>query len=214
MGKGLYILLSLDNMSFDISLYNDEFFEWHLKHARHYSIETMNWYIERFQPDSVVDFGCGIGSYLESCYFNQVPKFQGFDIGGEFAKKYTPNFLHKYIEYVDCTTPIDCGTFECVISFETIEHIEPSGTEVFIKNLVNATDKSLGRILFTGAPPEQEGCGHINCQTKEYWLEAFAKHNFYLNNEMTNLVKDGWSKLDVGCPNYIIDNLLILQNKK
>lgn len=201
-------------MSFDISLYNDEFFEWHLKHARHYSIETMNWYIERFQPDSVVDFGCGIGSYLESCYFNQVPKFQGFDIGGEFAKKYTPNFLHKYIEYVDCTTPIDCGTFECVISFETIEHIEPSGTEVFIKNLVNATDKSLGRILFTGAPPEQEGCGHINCQTKEYWLEAFAKHNFYLNNEMTNLVKDGWSKLDVGCPNYIIDNLLILQNKK
>jgi hypothetical protein len=201
-------------MSFDISLYNDEFFEWHLKHARHYSIETMNWYIERFQPDSVVDFGCGIGSYLESCYFNQVSKFQGFDIGGEFAKKYTPNFLHKYIEYVDCTTPIECGTFECVISFETIEHIEPSGTDIFIENLVNATDKALGRILFTGAPPEQEGCGHINCQTKEYWIEKFAKHNFYLNDEMTNLVKDGWSKLDVGCPNYIIDNLLILQNKK
>jgi 2-polyprenyl-3-methyl-5-hydroxy-6-metoxy-1,4-benzoquinol methylase len=41
----------------------------------------MNWYIERFQPNSVVDFGCGIGSYLESCYFNGIEKFKGFDIG-------------------------------------------------------------------------------------------------------------------------------------
>lgn len=201
-------------MHFDLNLYNHEFFEWHLKHARNYSVETMNWYIERFQPNSVVDFGCGIGSYLESCYFNGVEKFKGFDIGGEYAKRFTPDFLHKHIEYIDCTTPIECGTFECVISFETIEHIEPSGTDMFIQNMVNATDKALGRILFTGAPPEQDGCGHINCHDKQYWIDKFAEHKFFVNEDMNEKVRLGWKQLDVGCPDYILDNLLILQHKK
>ena len=52
-------------MSFDLSLYNDEFFQWHYKYARIYSIQTMNWFLDKFTVNSVVDFGCGIGSYLE-----------------------------------------------------------------------------------------------------------------------------------------------------
>ena len=53
---------------FDIDLYNDEFFEWHLKYAREYSMVTMDWLLEFVPFKSVVDFGCGIGSYLESAF--------------------------------------------------------------------------------------------------------------------------------------------------
>jgi hypothetical protein len=41
---------------FDLNLYNDEFFLWHLTYAREYSIKTMDWYIDTFKPNSVVDF--------------------------------------------------------------------------------------------------------------------------------------------------------------
>jgi hypothetical protein len=197
---------------FDINLYNDDFFLWHLTYAREYSIKTMDWYIDSFKPNSVVDFGCGIGSYLESCYNKNIESFKGYDIGGESAKKYTPAFLHNHIIYEDCTKEIITERkYECVITFETIEHIEPSGTDTFIKNLVNATDKNIGKILFTGAPPEQDGCGHINCQEKSFWIEQFAKYNFEVDNELTELVKNNWFNLNVGCPAYILDNLIILR---
>lgn len=200
---------------FDITLYNDEFFEWHLTYAREYSIKTMDWYIDTFNPKSVADFGCGIGSYLESCYNKNVENFVGFDIGGEYAKKYTPSFLHENIFYLDCTIPISMEKkYDCVLTFETIEHIEPSGTDTFIQNLVDACDLEIGKILFTGATPDQDGCGHINCREKEHWIKEFEKHNFIVDFDLTQFVKYNWENLNVGCPNYILNNLLILKHKK
>ena len=66
-------------MSFDLSLYNDEFFQWHYKYARIYSIQTMNWFLDKFTVSSVVDFGCGIGSYLE-CAHDRGLEVKGFEI--------------------------------------------------------------------------------------------------------------------------------------
>lgn len=200
---------------FDINLYNDDFFSWHLTYAREYSIKTMDWYIDNFKPNSVIDFGCGIGSYLESCYNKGVEKFVGYDIGGEYAKKYTPTFLHNYIHYLDCTEPIVTDQkYECVITFETIEHIDPNGNEIFIENLVNATDKNSGKILFTGATPEQDGCGHINCREKSFWIKMFHNHKFYMDIQLTELVKKNWMNLNVGCPTYILNNLMIFTYNK
>jgi 2-polyprenyl-3-methyl-5-hydroxy-6-metoxy-1,4-benzoquinol methylase len=190
-------------MTFDLSLYNEDFFAWHLEHARAYSIKTMDWYIDTYQPSDVVDFGCGIGSYLESAY-KKSRKVLGFDIS-PYAKDFTPYYLHPFITYMDCTRPINCGPFDCVISFETAEHIDPSGTTQFVLNLVNATGKHL---LFTAAPPGQEGTGHINLHPKQYWINIFAK---YLTFDVPATVKisDKWREL--GAPNYICDNLIVFK---
>jgi cyclopropane fatty-acyl-phospholipid synthase-like methyltransferase len=192
---------------FDISLYNDDFFKWHLVHAREYSMDSMDWYIKTYKPKSVIDFGCGIGSYLESAFLHKL-KIRGYDIGGEYAKRFTPKFLHEHIIYQDCTLPISEEKYDCVISIETIEHIEPSGTDVFLQNIVNAVNEN-GKILFTAAPPEQDGCGHINCYPKEYWLEKFKNLGFFENEKMCNEVKEKWVKFNN--PNYIINNLIILE---
>jgi SAM-dependent methyltransferase len=192
---------------FDISLYNDEFFLWHLKYARDYSIQSMDWYIDEYKPNSIIDFGCGIASYLESAYNKGIKKLKGIDIGGEYAKKYTPEYLMPYVEYKDCTQAITSEKYDCVISFETAEHIEPNGTQTFIKNISNALQVG-GRILFTAAPPGQEGCGHINMHPKEFWLQEFSSLGNTLDTEMTEKVKENWRNI---CPNYIVENLIILR---
>lgn len=193
----------MPDSKFDISLYNDEFFEWHLKHARVYSIKTMDWFMEKYGPPSVVDFGCGIGSYLESAYNHGAYVF-GLEISRD-AQKYTPDDIRHLIFYYDCTQPISLMPFDCVISFETAEHIDPKGTDQFIENLVNATGKWL---LFTAAPPGQDGCGHINCHPKEYWIEKFSEHLTF-DYKMTNDILQAWSKL--GAPDYICNNLIVFK---
>jgi 2-polyprenyl-3-methyl-5-hydroxy-6-metoxy-1,4-benzoquinol methylase len=195
---------------FDISLYNDEFFEWHLKYAREYSMVTMDWLLEFGRPfQSVVDFGCGIGSYLESAFAKNITKIKGYDIGGDYAKKYTPEHIQPFIEYLDCTKPMVTEKYDCVISFETAEHIEPSGTNQFCDNLVNALGKD-GYLFFTGAPEGQDGCGHINCQSKAFWTLKFLERNLQIDSVMTSIVALEWKRL--GAPNYICDNLLIFKH--
>jgi len=194
---------------FDIDLYNDEFFEWHLKYAREYSMVTMDWLLEFIPFQSVVDFGCGIGSYLESAFAKNIIKIKGYDIGGEYAKKYTPEHIQPFIEYLDCTKAIVTEKYDCVISFETAEHIEPSGTNQFCDNLVNALHKD-GYLFFTGAPEGQDGCGHINCQSKAFWMLKFLERNLQMDSVMTSIVALEWKRL--GAPNYICDNLLIFKH--
>lgn len=186
---------------FDLSLYNDEFFEWHVKHAREYSIKTMDWYIEKYKPLSVVDFGCGIGSYLESAYNHKIP-FIGYEIS-KAAIKYTPEHILKRIVYMDCTQDINPTKFDTVLSFETAEHIDPKGTFQFIYNLVDFTGKHL---LFTAAPPGQLGTGHINLRPREFWIKQFSRRLEY-DEGLTRDISDNWRIL--GAPNYICDNLIV-----
>jgi len=186
---------------FDISLYDEDFFEWHVTHARKYSMRTMDWYIQKYKPDSVVDFGCGIGSYLEAA-FDYGIKIKGYEISWE-AIIHTPERIRPFIEYRDCTEPINAGVFDTVISFETAEHIEPEGTNQFIKNLVNATGKTL---LFTAAPPGQEGTGHINCRYRDFWMLELSDFLIY-NDVLTGEISEAWEKL--GAPWYIVKNLMV-----
>lgn len=188
-------------MMFDLSLYNEGFFEWHLVYARDYSIKTMLWFIEKYKPKSVIDFGCGIGSYLEAAYSKGI-YIHGFDIS-EHAKKYTPKHLHRFIQYTDCTKPLFSGYYDCVLSFETAEHIEPSGTDQFVDNIKRAASKY---ILFTAAPPGQDGCGHINLHPREYWIEKFG---LPVDEEMTKDVAENWTLL--GSPPYISQNLIVFK---
>lgn len=194
---------------FDINVYNDRYFEWHLKNAREYSIKTMDWFIQYYKIKSLVDFGCGIGSYLESALKNNLEKIKGYDIGS-VAKKYTPNEVQQFIEYKDCTKRMMCDKYDCVISFETAEHIEPKGTDKFILNIINSVNDN-GVILFSAAPPEQNGSGHINCHPKEYWIKKFEEIGFVIDSKMREIVSLKW--LELGAPDYIYNNLIIVRKK-
>lgn len=189
---------------FDIKLYDEDFFLWHKIHAREYSIRNMDWYIERYKPRSLVDFGCGIGSYLESAEKHGL-FYWGFDIS-ESITSHMPDFIKKRVSIEDCTIPINMNKqFDCVISFETAEHIRREGTEQFVKNLINATS---WRLLFTAAPPGQEGTGHINCRPKEFWIEQFSKELKY-NPELSDEIAAMWGLQ--GAPWYIVKNLIVFE---
>lgn len=198
----------MKNNKFDISVYDDRYFEWHFEMTRKYALNTMDWFIKTYKTNSIIDYGCGIGFYLESGYNNGVKNLRGFDIGGDKLKPYINPLVKDYIEFLDCTQPISSEKYDCVISLETGEHIEPSGSDCFVDNICNSLNYG-GLILFSAAPLGQYGSGHINCQPKSFWVEKFEKRNVVENKEKTKTIVDNWKKL--GAPDYICSNLIVFE---
>jgi hypothetical protein len=190
---------------FDISLYNDEFFQWHHQPARDYSIKTMDWFIDEYKPESVCHFGCGIGSYLEAAYHKGIRRLKGYDIGGDAASKYIPAEIQSFIEYKDCTKQLRLRPaeldYQCVLSFETAEHIDPKGSWIFVWNICTNLAYN-GLVLFTAAPPGQQGCD---------WMGLFKTFFLQVDDRMTKHIADNWKR--IGCPEYISTNLLVFHHK-
>ncbi len=194
---------------FNLNDYDDRYFNWHYTNTKEYIIKTMKWYVSTYNPDSVIDFGCGVGFYLKTAFDNNINNLKGFDIGGEYAKKFTPEEVQGFIEYCDCTEPIKLTLkYDCVISIETAEHIEPLKTETFISNIVNAVSKT-GTILFSAAKPGQNGTGHINLHEREFWIKKFKDHYLNYNDVLTKKISDNWRVL--GAPNYVYENLIVFK---
>lgn len=193
-------------MIFKKETYTDEVYAWHKKHTDEYEISTGAKLFKEYKPDSVVDFGCGIGSYLYAAHQCGIKDLQGYDIGGKHAKKYTEPVLHDRI-YFD--TDISKSMYpdkkyDIVLCIEVAEHIEPSGSFTLVSNLFHSTTR--GKIcIFTAAPPGQEGHQHINCKSKEEWDKIFysfrMKECSYHTGEVIELWKDA--------PDYILNNLTV-----
>lgn len=187
---------------FDIKLYNDDFFLWHKTHVHEMEKKAGKMLAEIYGLESLVDFGCGIGSFLEGAHEANVI-IQGYEIGGNFAKKYTSEAIHEYINFdVDITNEMNVNGFDCSMCIEVAEHIEHDNSEQLIKNLV----KGAHMCIFTAAPPGQEGTGHINLCPKSFWIDLFALNGMNYREQKTNILKKLWVGV---APDYIVKNLMV-----
>ena len=130
--------------------------------------------LEWFQPNSVVDVGCGIGTWLKSFEDLGVKHVLGIE-GDHLNRNLTLIDNQKIISH-DLELPFHFDTtFDLVMSLEVAEHISPDSANVFIQSLVNLGEV----ILFSAAVPNQGGQHHLNEQWVEYWQEKFLQHQFH-----------------------------------
>lgn len=134
--------------------------------------------IKGINPHSVVDVGCGIGTFLNVFKKEGVEEIIGLD--GEWVNL---ELLQKYID-VDNLIITDLEKefalerrFDLAISLEVAEHIKETNSNIFVANLTKLSDV----IVFSAAFPGQGGQNHVNEQWPSYWAEKFRKHgyNFY-----------------------------------
>ncbi|MEJ1938736.1 methyltransferase domain-containing protein, partial [Nostoc sp. NIES-2111] len=131
--------------------------------------------MEILNPTSVIDVGCGIGTWLSVFHSFGVEDILGID--GESIDKSSLR-LHidgsKFIAH-DLTKPFQCARkFDLVISLEVAEHLPEEAADIFVKTLVSLGDY----IIFSAAVPNQGGTGHINEQWPTYWSIKFKQYGF------------------------------------
>jgi SAM-dependent methyltransferase len=126
-----------------------------------------------FQPKSVLDIGCGRGTWLKACGELGVKTLVGLD--GPWNK--TEQMVDPKISFkaVDFDTPfLPNGRFDLAMSLEVAEHLKPESASIIINALTQTSDV----ILFGAAVKGQGGTGHINEQSQSYWGNLFLERNY------------------------------------
>ena len=187
--------------------YNSAYYRWHLENQRLWETYVSREMVKRYRITSMIDLGCGIGSFLEGALDCGLTHIAGLEINYEAAKDYMPYRIVPYIFNKDITDPIDMGKFDCTWSFEAAEHIKPEGTEQFIRNLTAAERY----VVLTAAPPGQAGRGHINCRPKQFWIDSIEARGFeYLKKDVEKTIKI-WNRWKTKVSEWVKINLMIFR---
>jgi len=122
---------------------------------------------------SVVDLGCGDGSWLAVFSDHGVGAIQGFD--GPFIAADQLRIPADRFQRVALDAPIPVPRrFDLAMSLEVAEHLPPARAAGFVADLCAAAPV----VLFSAAIPRQGGLNHLNEQWPAYWAAQFAQHGF------------------------------------
>ncbi|HEU5020205.1 MAG TPA: methyltransferase domain-containing protein [Pseudolabrys sp.] len=126
-----------------------------------------------FEPRSVVDFGCGVGTWLRAFRENGVTDFLGID--GTYVSRDALEIPATAFRAEDLTGEIDIGRmFDLAVCLEVGEHLPVTASEVLVRSIAKSADA----VLFSAAIPFQGGVGHVNCRPQSWWADIFRRQGY------------------------------------
>jgi SAM-dependent methyltransferase len=142
--------------------------------ANRYSARTiLSDLFGRFRPASVLDVGCGIGTWLATA--RELGVSDVFGIEGDWLDRKLAKIPGDLIAAHDLEKGFDLGRrFDLAICLEVAEHLDPESATQFVESLTAHADV----ILFSAAIPFQGGHHHVNEQFPEYWSGLFARPGY------------------------------------
>lgn len=158
---------------------------------------------QEFDPDSVIDFGCAIGAYLEP-FHEAGCTVKGIE-GNRDAFKYAV-VPTEHLEYHDLRRPYEAErAYDLVMSIEVAEHIPERFADTFVDTLVNAGET----VVMTAAIEGQGGQHHVNEQPRSYWKGKFAERGLVYDGEAVERIRH---RLDVDTFAHVPENLFVFRN--
>lgn len=140
---------------------------------RHSAETILGIVFDIFQPNSVLDVGCGLGTWLSVVNDMNVSDIMGID--GSWLDISRLRIPPNLVRIQDLEKPLEIGRkFDLLISLEVAEHLHENVASNFIDSLTNHADI----ILFSAAIPFQGGHHHVNEQFPDYWCSLFRECGF------------------------------------
>lgn len=122
---------------------------------------------------SIVDIGCGDGSWL--CAFKAAGAGRILGLDGDWLDETLLRIPQENFRRADLFAPLASGErFDLAVSLEVAEHLPESRAAGFVADLVSLAPV----VLFSAAIPLQEGPNHLNEQWPSYWARLFAAHGY------------------------------------
>lgn len=126
-----------------------------------------------YEPKSIVDFGCGVGTWLAAAKHFGVERLLGLEgpwVKGQALADTTVEIRETDLEQAVSLTE----KFDLAMSLEVAEHLKPERAATFVSDLCKVSDV----VLFSAAAPGDDGDGHQNEQWASYWAEYFVQQGY------------------------------------
>lgn len=124
------------------------------------------------RPQSVIDFGCGVGTWAKAFRDRGATRAVGVDKG--VPRDHLVIDPTQYIDH-DLREPIPVNMlFDLAVCVEVAEHLEPK----YETHITDELARIATAIVFGAAIPGQGGSGHVNEKWQDAWAELFVERGF------------------------------------
>ncbi|MEM4360241.1 MAG: methyltransferase domain-containing protein [Candidatus Bilamarchaeaceae archaeon] len=187
-------------------IYNKRFYDSQSPGSKRSASVVVPILMNLLHPKSVVDVGCGIGTWLSVFQEYGVENILGID--GEYVNR------EKLLIPDNCFLPMDLSNphflpdirFDLALCLEVAEHIPESSAE----KLIRFVTKLAPVVFFSAAIPGQGGAGHVNEQWQDYWVNLFEKEGYCVMDIIREKI---WSNIHVE-PWYCQNSFIYVQSSK
>lgn len=139
--------------------------------------EVVPFLISLVKPTSVLDVGCGIGTWLKVFEENGITDYFGVD--GDYVQRNMLKIPEAKFAAKDLRNDWSLDRkFDLVVCLEVAEHLPIENAERLVNSLISHGEV----VLFSAAIPNQGGQNHLNEQWPEYWQAIFAKYGYHFHD--------------------------------
>jgi SAM-dependent methyltransferase len=148
-----------------------------------YTPKLWEYICKKFNIESVLDVGCGMGYAIEE-FLKHCNSVTGID-GSRYVIE--NSHLFNNIVYHDFSTgPLKMNSsYDLCWSCEFVEHVDEEYRDNFLEAFAHSKF-----LAITYAEPGQPGHHHVNCQPKQYWIDHLKRYGFIYNEVVTNELKE------------------------
>ena len=156
-----------------MTIYSNEFYETNKAGSSRSAGVVVPLVMDLINPNSVIDVGSGVGTWLSKFEDHGVKDITGVD--GDYVDRSRLEIPENRFMAADLREPLHLArTFDLVVSLEVAEHLPSECAAEFIASLAR-----LGNVvLFSAAIPYQGGTNHVNEQWPDYWARHFEANGF------------------------------------
>lgn len=152
-----------------VASYDAKFYEYASSQAYRSASAVVPHIMSLVSPNSVVDVGCGQGTWLAAFRESGVEDILGID--GSWVDQSHLAIPRQYFRSADISGPLRVErSFDLVVSLEVAEHLPGASAVSFVESLTGLGDV----VLFSAAIPGQGGEHHVNEQWPSYWSRLFG----------------------------------------
>ncbi len=184
--------------------YDKSFYEEQSLGSRNSAKEIVPFLLKHFPLKSVVDLGCGLGTWLAVFKENGIDDIAGYD--GDYVPQEYLQIPRENFHPSDLSEGIEFGRrFDLAMSLEVAEHISPLKAEAFVGKLTSLADI----VMFSSAFPYQGGTGHVNENYPEYWAILFRERGYV----PLDMIRDEFWFNGMVCPWYRQNTLIFIKKE-
>lgn len=133
--------------------------------------------LDEIQPRSVLDVGCGVGTWLRAFLEAGVESVVGVD--GPYVDRDQLLIPADRFVAADLTRALEIPrslpqSFDLAVSMEVGEHLPDAASRTLVRSLTARAPV----VLFSAAIPHQGGTDHVNEQWPTYWAQRFTDEGY------------------------------------